>query len=715
MDSLVTNKSKIFLAITKIVELQHNMKAVHQEIEQSCTTSTKHLPKKTPTFDKISRLFAEKDKRNIILLEKLKPLLEKNPNANTNEYIKNYLQYMEVLEEILLNARMILGYIDFIKRRYTTLRFYFTGTDILETVTLTNLNAFLSGWRFQGLPSLVGDTYKALLIVVRGEVLKRNNANIELDFITILKEPESSYNMYIRAFIELHKKHFLKKSASKRPLSEIQTITYNALRDAYVFQKNKIIKDIYCSENSSIKPELDRILKEFEANEFLLKSVVPAQNELQPRFQNFPQYFVLYPFGCINPQKRTITQIIEHLGLSHLGVSSNLPLLSQLRQIQLGAKLKFIILNKYPVSAPDLIVVYHDIYDPRTRELNEQISHKISRVKELDYQLNTVSGFLYKNINKLKQERNETQAAIDTLIQQRDKGLADKKAELSKNVGAVNLTLPATVEKPVPPRDEDIIFGSDDRLLHFDPTGFLKDPNGYVVLFSDGTKLFEILENSQGGGIFKFFVDIPGSVGLYKLLRERYSLDKLSFIQPSRYLNYLVNEFRTLDDRKNDINSGYIALLDVYKKMVQNPVPQVQRVRNINRKVKEALNREPLVIHTRDNESLKMAIFEKLFVLYMTALKSVKELSDLVDRQSDDAYLGAIKDAGVAFVLRFDELYLQNLSPDATQYTIQPDDVLEVNNSLNLDRYLNKVYVSIRVSQQKKVDSEFMANLRLAG
>ncbi len=722
----VNDKAKILLAITKIVEIQHNAKEVHFEIEASVRSFQEELkiPRRMPEFYQMSMEFEQKDNENLKLLDQIRPLINKNLSALHEDYIPNYIAYTSTLENMLFNAKLMQGYIDVIKKDYHNLQVYFTGDDELQIIAQENINAFLNGPRFQSLQNGISDTYKALLTVIREEVQKRNQAGVEFDFIAELQK-ETMYNKYIRDFTNIYTKYH----KQKEKLSHFQIITYNAMRDAYVFQRNKIIKDIYCSVGQSVDPDtiarFGEILREFENDKDLLKPLVTAEILLNPRFDNFYQYFVLYPFNTIATESLSMSQVIEDLGLS-VEINENALLLTQLQELQSSTDLAFIVLNKYPHNNIDKIAVYHDVYDPETRELNKEIAEKISKIKNIEYQLTTVSGFLYKNIAELRSDKNILQNEVDALIAKRDKGLSTKRANLRKNVGAIELPVPITLE-PAPATQADVVI--------FNPVSLVNDPKGYVVLFMSGDNTFEILKDSKGNGIFTFFIDIPESVGLYRVLRERYSLDQLSFIQPSRYLNRSLDEFKKLDDTLQNINLGYESFLTVYKQQNSNIEP-IERVENINEHVKDSLNKTNDINVISSDGLLKMVVFERLFVRYMNALQDTS-LNDVLKNVSEkyantarkyveitgnefpyeqtiqemnDAYLSALKNASVAYVLRFDEMFLQDLGSD-TEYLIQVQKMRDANRSFNIEIHLNKFYSRLRI--QLKRLSDFIISQQL--
>ena len=719
----VNDKAKILLAITKIVEIQHNAKEVHFEIEASVRSFQEELkiPRRMPEFYQMSMEFEQKDNENMKLLDQLRPLINKNLSALHEDYIPNYIAYTSILENMLFNARLIQGYINVIKKDYYSLQAYFSGNDELQIVTQENINAFLNGPRFLSLQSGISDTYKALLIVIREEVQKRNKADVEFDFIAEMQK-ETMYNKYIRDFTNIYTKYH----KQKEKLSHFQIITYNAMRDAYIFQRNKIIKDIYCSVGQNSDPEtharFGEILRQFENDKGLLKPLVQSETLLCPRFNNIYQYFVLYPFNTIATERLSMREVIKNLNLN-IEIDTNTPLLTQLQELQSATGLAFIVLNKYPTDV-SAIAVYHDIYDPETRKLNKEIAEKISKIKKLEYQLTTVSGFLVKNIAELRSDKDILQNNVDTLIAKRDKGLSNKRADLRKNVGAVELPVPITLE-PAPKTQTDVIV--------FNPVSFTDDPKGYVVLFMTGDDTFEILKDSEGNGIFTFFVDIPESVGLYRALRERYPLNQLTFIQPSRYLNRSLDEFKKLDDTLQNINLGYESFLTVYKRYAGD-VESIQRVEDINEHVKDSLNKTNDINVVSSDGLLKMMVFERLFVRYMNALQDtplndvLKDISEKYAntarkyvevtgnefpyeqaiQEMNDAFLSALKNASVAYVLRFDEMFLQNLG---SNYLIQVQKMREVNRSFNIEIYLNKFYSRLHV--QLKRLSDFIVSQQL--
>ena len=719
--SLDNDKAKILLAITKIVEIQHNAKELHLEIESSVRSFQDELkiPRRMPEFYQMSMEFDQKDKENIELLEQLRTQINQKINITHIDYIPNYIAYTSLLETMLFNSKLIHEYISVIKKDYFKLKAYFhSNDDDLQIVAHENINAFLYGPRFLSLQSAISDTYKALLVIIRQEVENRNKAGVEFDFIKEMQN-ETTYNKYIRIFPKMYSKQ-------KEKLSNFQLITYNVTRDAYVFQRNKIIKDIYCSIGQNIDQEtharFGRILKEFENDKNLLKPILAAENDLEPQFDNFYQYFVLYPFNTQSTKTLSLENVINDLGLNE-DIDFNLSLQSQLQELQQNTGLAFIVLNKYPNSS--IASIYHDIYDPETRELNKIIAEKISKIKEISYQLTTVSGFLYKNIAELRSDKRILQEEVDDLIAKRDNGLSTKRANLKKNIGAVELPVPITLENITNNYSDTIIFNPSSN-----------DPNGYVVLFMTDDNSFEILKDTKGNGIFTFFVDIPGSVGLYKLLRERYPLNKLSFIQPSRYLNNSLDEFKRMDDTLQNINIGYESFLTVYGQFKQKVKP-IERIKEINNHVTANLKNTDDINVAGSEEMLKMSIFERLLVRYMNALREtpLKELLDSIVQkytknaemyteitgnefpynntlnELNNSFLSALKNASIAYVLKFDEMFLQNLKNTDTNYLISISKMVEINKTFNIEIFLNKFYSKLQI--QLKRFSDFIVSQQL--
>lgn len=709
------DKAKILLAISKIVEIQHNAKEVHFEIESSVRSFQQELniPRRMPEFYQMSMEFEQKDNENIKLLEQLRPLIKINLIALNPDYISNYIAYTSILENMLFNARLIHGYIEIIKKDYIKLKIYFVGNDDLQIIASENISAFLNGPRFMSLQTGISDTYKSLLIIIREEVEKRNKAGVEFDFIAELRK-ETMYNKYIKAFVKLN-------SFSINELSQFQTITFNALKDAYVFQRNKIIKDIYCSIEQTKDPDahalFGEVLSEFEKDKNLLESIIPSQINLEPRFNNFTQYFPLYPFNTVATSQQTLVEVLNELEIN-IDLDTSLPLLTQLNEIQKESGLAIIVLNKYPSdNNHEFIAVYHNVYDPATRDLNKEKSEKIKKIKSLDYQLSTISGFLYKNSASLRSDRAILQQEVDALTNLLDKGLSTKKANLRKNVGAVDFPVPITLEPSSDSKINDVVL--------FNP---LNSPNGYVVLFMAGDNNFEILKDENSNGIFRLFVDIPETTGLYKLLRERYSLNQLSFIEPSRYLNATLNEFERMNDSLQTINSGYESFLAVYKNKRKKQAA-ITHVENINDYIKDNLNKTD-DIKINDSEILKMMIYERLFVRYMNALRDSPLYDVLIDtsqeyknkaekyieitgnefsyektiQEMENAFLSAIKNASIDFVLKFDKMFLKDLSSKDTKYLIQIKQMQDINKQFNIELFMNKFYSFLRINMQRLND-----------